>query len=125
MEKNYIKAQYFQQSIQDYGGKEYYFNNSLEQIKVGDKVVVETAGHYQVVLVTEILSSVQNEVTKNVIAILDIEKANERNQKIADRKRIKAQIVQRAREVAEMSKLKELAKEDETLSELLDIYKGL
>lgn len=124
MKLNYIGAQYYQNGY-GFGGKTYYFNNVLEGIEIGDKVVVETGDHYQVVLVTEILQSIDTNLIKNTIAILDIEKAKERNKNITDRKRIKAQIVQRAREVAEMSKLKELAKEDETLSELLDIYKGL
>lgn len=102
--------------------KEYAYNTSLEGLERGDLVVVEAADWYQVATFERYGKS--DMARKFIVTKIDIEELEENKLRTLEKEDLKKQIELRIKEIEEMNRLEQYAKQDEELSKLLKQYKG-
>lgn len=106
------------------GYKSYEFKTDIEDLHVGDYVVVDTSSGINVARVVEI-KDYSNKATKWVIQKLDMTKHQERLEKEKKLKEIQAKMEARRKQLQELEIYRLLAKEDAEMAKLLEEYTSL
>lgn len=108
----------------NYGlSKEYAYLTTKSDLKNGDLVVVEAQGWYQVALFERYKET--DKATKHIVTYIDTTQVEEEKEIALREMDLREQIETRIHEVEEMNRLKELAKSDDKLKELVEELKKL
>lgn len=97
-----------------------------ENVMVGDKVVCEDESYIQTVIgIYDEENSPYKNVTKEVICVIDYTKFNERKEKEKAIAKAKLELENRIRQIQKQFDYEAYAEKDESVAELLKIYKDL
>jgi hypothetical protein len=102
----------------------YDFKTDIEDLKVGDKVVVHSLNSYEVATVTRLKAS-SSIAHKYVVQKIDAEAHQQRLAKEAKLKEVKEKMEERRKQLQEAEIYRILAKEDESMAALLKEYEEL
>lgn len=106
--------------------KEYAFACYLDEIKVGDTVVVETVNGLQIATVTTLTGRLPNEkVLKEVVDKVDLTAFEERKKKAEKMKKLKAKIDKRVKQLQDIALYEMLAEKDPELRDMVSELKAL
>ena len=130
LSKPYVANVVFDSSYADYSdthrsGQEYSYLCDLDDVKIGDKLVVETPQYG--LIVTTVVSLEQHNIraTKWIVDSVDVAAYEQRKQNALKKVQIKALIDLKVKEFDEVAKLDAYADKSPELAELLKQYKAL
>jgi hypothetical protein len=118
MEKKYVKVEFI-----GYSGKQYAFWTDLE-LQAGDLVVVDSTMGYGVAVVMENIEF-SDKANRWVVQKVDLEAHVKRIERAEQMKLLKQKMEARQKELLEIAQFESLAKEDETMSKLVEEFKTL
>lgn len=120
MTKKFAKVQFNSNTY----GKDYVFKNDIEDLEVGDQVVVDTRYGYSVATVIEFMEQ-SNIGSKYLVQKIDISAHKVRLEKERKLKEIKAKMDARRKKLEEIEIYEMLAKQDEEMAGLLKMLKEI
>lgn len=103
---------------EEWGNKHYHYKTSIDDLKAGDLVVVESQNGYSVASVVRYITH-SNQAHKFVIQKVDLVAHEEFLEKEMKLSFIRAEVEERAEEIEERRKLEALAAEDEKMKRLI------
>lgn len=107
--------------------KHYFFFTDIDNLQVGDILVVDTANGLQIVKFVEYrsLDDIIQKPTKWVVQKVDLTKHRERMEAIERAEKLKRMMEERRKQAQELEIYAILAKSDPEMAKLLDEYKKL
>lgn len=108
----------------EWGSREYHYNTFISGLKEGDLVVVETQHGFAVAQVVRYIRNSDN-AFRYIVQKVELEQYEAQKQKEMQLSFLQAEIEERVNALRQQIELESLAKQDKTLSELLEKFNSL